>query len=75
MSCTGPQSERRFHLKKRKNMTQPSLDHSVAAEKEGKLLIGVAAGLGCALFLCTLLSIIAIVAALIWTLQGQLGPG
>ena len=33
-------------------MTQPPLDHSAAAEKEGKLLIGVAAGLGCAIFIC-----------------------
>lgn len=56
-------------------MTQPPLDHSAAAQKEGKLLIGVASGLGCALVLCVLLSIAAIIAALIWTLQGQLGPG
>lgn len=59
----------------RKSMTQPPLDHSAAAEKEGKLLIGVAAGLGCAIVVCALLSIAAIMAALIWTLQGQLGPG
>lgn len=56
-------------------MTQPSLDHTAAAEKESKLLIGVAAGLGCALLLCTLLGVAAVVAALVWTLQGQLGPG
>ncbi len=56
-------------------MTQPPLDHSAAAEKEGKLLIGVAAGLGCAIVICAFLSIAAIFTALIWTLQGQLGPG
>lgn len=56
-------------------MTQPSLDHAAAAEKESKLLIGVAASLGCAIVACTVLSIAAVAAALIWTLQGQLGPG
>lgn len=54
---------------------QPSLDHSVAAERESKLLIGVAAGLGCVLTLCLLIAVVVVILALFWTLQGQLGPG
>jgi hypothetical protein len=56
-------------------MTQLPLDHSAAAERENKLLVGVAVGLGCAIVLCALLSVAAVIAALVWTLQGQLGPG
>lgn len=54
---------------------QPSLDHSVAAERESKLLLGVAVGLGCVLTLCLLIAVVVVVLALFWTLQGQLGPG
>jgi hypothetical protein len=55
-------------------MQQP-IDHAVAAEKESKLLISVAAGLGCVLVLCVAISVLVVFLALIWTLQGQLGPG
>ncbi len=55
-------------------MQQP-IDHSTAAEKESKLLISVAAGLGCVLVLCVAISVLVVFLALIWTLQGQLGPG
>jgi hypothetical protein len=55
-------------------MQQP-IDHAVAAEQESKLLISVAAGLGCVLVLCVAISVLVVFLALIWTLQGQLGPG
>jgi len=55
-------------------MQQP-IDHSVAAERESKLLISVAAGLGCVLVLCAAIAVVVVFLALIWTLQGQLGPG
>ncbi len=55
-------------------MQQP-IDHSLAAKKESKLLISVAAGLGCVLVLCAVIAVVVVVLALIWTLQGQLGPG
>lgn len=55
-------------------MQQP-IDHAVAAERESKLLIGVAAGLGCVLALCLIAAVAVVILALIWTLQGQLGPG
>ena len=55
-------------------MQQP-IDHSIAAEKESKLLISVAVGLGCVLVLCVAIAVLVVILALIWTLQGQLGPG
>lgn len=55
-------------------MQQP-IDHAVAAERESKLLIGVAVGLGCVLALCLLIAVVVVILALVWTLQGQLGPG
>lgn len=55
-------------------MQQP-VDHEVAAERESKLLIGVAGGLGCVLALCLVTTVVVVILALIWTLQGQLGPG
>jgi LysM repeat protein len=55
-------------------MQQP-IDHTTAAERENKLLISVAAGLGCVLVLCVVTAILVVFLALLWTLQGQLGPG
>jgi hypothetical protein len=55
-------------------MQQP-IDHTSAAERESKLLIGVAAGLGCVLVLCLAMAVLVVFLALLWTLQGQLGPG
>ncbi|HNS03802.1 MAG TPA: hypothetical protein PKM78_15630 [Anaerolineae bacterium] len=55
-------------------MQQP-LDHSSAAKRENKMLIGVAVGLGCAIVLCLVISVLVILLALYWTLLGQLGPG
>lgn len=54
---------------------QPPIDHAAAAKRESRLLIGVAAGLGCLLLLCALIAAIAGFMALTWTLQGHLGPG
>ncbi len=53
---------------------QRSTDHTLAAERENKLLLGVAAGLGCVLLLCALGAVLMFFLALYWTLQGQLGP-
>jgi hypothetical protein len=53
---------------------QRPIDHRMAAERENKLLIGVAAGLGCVLVLCLVIAVLAALMALYWTLQGQLGP-
>lgn len=53
---------------------QRSTDHTLAAERENKLLLGVAAGLGCVLLLCALGALLMFFLALYWTLQGQLGP-
>lgn len=39
------------------------------------MLIGVAVGLGCAIVLCLVISVLVILLALYWTLLGQLGPG
>ena len=55
-------------------MQQPT-DHTAAAERESKLLIGVAVGLGCVLVLCLAIAALVVFLALFWTLQGQLGPG
>ncbi len=55
-------------------MQQP-IDHSTAAQRENKLLIRVAAGLGCVLVLCCVVAALVVLLALYWTLQGQLGPG
>lgn len=55
-------------------MQQP-IDHAAAAERESKLLIGIAGGLGCVLVLCLVIAVVVVILALIWTLQGQLGPG
>lgn len=55
-------------------MHQP-IDHTVAAERESKLLIGLAAGMGCVLVLCLVVAVLVVILALFWTLQGQLGPG
>ena len=54
---------------------QPPIDHAAAAKRESRLLIGVAVGLGCLLLLCLIVAGVAALLALIWTLQGQLGPG
>ena len=58
-----------------KTTMQPQIDHAAAAKRESRLLIGVAAGLGCFLLLCLAITSMAVLLALIWTLQGQLGPG
>lgn len=55
-------------------MQQP-IDHSTVAERENKLLLRVAAGLGCVLVLCLIITVLVVFLALYWTLQGQLGPG
>jgi hypothetical protein len=54
---------------------QPPIDHAAAAKRESRLLIGVAAGLGCLLLLCVIITAVAGFMALTWTLQGHLGPG
>ncbi len=54
---------------------QPQIDHAAAAKRESRFLIGAAAGLGCLLLLCLVIACVAALLALIWTLQGQLGPG
>ncbi len=56
-------------------MTQQPIDHSTAAEQENKMLIGVAAGLGCVIVLCLVIAVVVTLLALYWTLLGQLGPG
>jgi hypothetical protein len=54
---------------------QPPFDHTAAARKESRLLIGIAAGLGCLLVLCLVIAGVAGLLAGLWTLQGTLGPG
>ena len=54
---------------------QPPIDHAAAAKRESRLLMGVAAGLGCFLLLCLIVTAVAGLMALTWTLQGNLGPG
>jgi hypothetical protein len=54
---------------------QPPIDHAAAAKRESRLLIGVAAGLGCLLLLCVIITAVAGFMALTRTLQGHLGPG
>jgi hypothetical protein len=48
---------------------------SPAAERESRLLLFTAAGLGCLLLICVLTGLIIVGLALLWTAQGQLGPG
>lgn len=55
-------------------MTQQPVDHATAAERENKMLIGVAAGLGCVIVLCIVICVVVTALALYWTLLGQLGP-
>jgi hypothetical protein len=54
---------------------QPPIDHAAVAKRESKLLISVAAGFGCLLLLCVIITAVAGFMALTWTLQGHLGPG
>lgn len=54
---------------------QPPIDHASAAQRESRLLIGIAIGMGCLLLLCALLCLVTFGLALFWTLQGKLGPG
>lgn len=54
---------------------QPQIDHTTAAQRESRLLIGIAVGLGCLIVLCVLVCLATVFLALLWTLQGQLGPG
>jgi hypothetical protein len=56
-------------------MTQQPIDHATAAARENKLLIRVAAGLGCVIVLCLAIAVLVVLLALYWTLLGQLGPG
>ena len=56
-----------------KTTMQPPIDHAAAAKRESRLLIGVAAGLGCLLLFCWIVAGVATLLALTWTLQGQLG--
>ncbi|MEA3337091.1 MAG: hypothetical protein U9R25_14370 [Chloroflexota bacterium] len=53
---------------------QPTIDHRAAAEQENKVLLITAGGLGCFLLLCIILSALIVLAALVWTLEGNLGP-
>lgn len=55
-------------------MMQPQSDRLTPAEREGRLLLTVAVGLGCLIVLCLALVAVAGGLALIWTLEGQLGP-
>lgn len=45
------------------------------AEQESKLLLAVALGMGCLLVLCLAASLAAVGLAILWTLEGKLGPG
>lgn len=45
-----------------------------ARERETRMLFGVAGGLGCLLALCIVTTLIAVGMALLWTVQGSLGP-
>jgi hypothetical protein len=56
-------------------MMQQPIDQSTVAERENRLLLRVAAGLGCVLVLCLIIAVLVVFLALVWTLQGQLGPG
>lgn len=46
-----------------------------ARERENRILLGVTAGLGCFLIACAVTALLSVGLALIWTLQGSLGPG
>jgi hypothetical protein len=54
---------------------QPQTDSRAAAERESRLLIGVSVSLGCFMVICILLAVLVVGVALLWTLEGQLGPG
>lgn len=54
---------------------QYPIDHSAVAERENKLLVRVAVGVGCLLALCLAIACVTALLALYWTLKGQLGPG
>lgn len=44
-------------------------------ERENRILLSVTAGLGCFLIACAVMALLVVGLALIWTLQGNLGPG
>lgn len=50
-------------------------DPQSARERENKILFSVAAGLGCFAVVCLVAAIVIVGLALVWTLQGSLGPG
>lgn len=51
------------------------IDPQSARERETKILLSTAAGLGCFVILCLIAAVIIVGLAVIWTLQGSLGPG
>ncbi|MCS6842780.1 MAG: hypothetical protein NZ528_00420 [Caldilineales bacterium] len=50
-------------------------DLETIRQRENRLLLRVTAALGCVLLLCLLAAAITVGLALIWSLQGTLGPG
>lgn len=49
-------------------------DRRSVAERENKILIATAVGLGCLILLCLVIVGVAVVMALVWTAEGTLGP-
>jgi len=45
------------------------------AQRENRLLLTVAAVMGCLILVCLVIALLAGGLALIWTLEGTLGPG
>jgi uncharacterized RDD family membrane protein YckC len=54
---------------------QSPVDLQSARERENKILFAVAAGLGCLVVVCLIAAVFIVGLALVWTLQGSLGPG
>ncbi len=54
---------------------QTGSNQSSVVEKESRLLFGVSLSVGCLVLLCVLLSLVAAGLAVLWTLEGKLGPG
>lgn len=53
---------------------QSPIDPQSARERENKILFTVAAGLGCFVVVCLIAAAIIVGLALVWTIQGSLGP-
>lgn len=54
---------------------QSPIDPQSARERESKILFAVTAGLGCFIVVCLIAAVVIVGLALVWTLQGSLGPG